>query len=83
MLEIRKFKAEKNEHNRTYYAVTGASDSYEAVQAVVKFKKCSSDLSKCPFSVLKGVIAPYTDELDGIWIAGEHKGGTPCFIVWR
>ena len=82
-MEIRKFKAENNKHNRTYYAVTGVNDSFEAVQAVAKLKKCSSDLSKCPFSVRKGVIAPYTDELDGVWIAGERKGGTPCFIVWR
>ena len=81
VMEIRVFKAENNKFNKTYYAVIGAKTEADAIYAVIKKKKAKKD-TFLEYSVRKGVIAPYTDKLDGLWYAKDHEG-LACRIVWK
>lgn len=81
-MEIRKFKAVNNEHNRTYYAVTGVKCWDEAVKSVIKKRKESSK-TYYDYLASNGVIAPYKDGLDGLWDARDRKSGKPCVMVWK
>lgn len=85
MVEIRVFKAEKNETNRSYYAVTGAKTEAEAIYRVIKMKKAKKQ-TFLDYNSYKGVIAPYVndkgEELDGLWPARENTG-TPCYVVYK
>ena len=47
-----------------------------------KFNKTSKKDTFLEYSVRKGVIAPYTDKLDGLWYAKDHEG-LACRIVWK
>lgn len=84
-MEIRVFKAENNKHNKTYYAVTGAETEAEAIYEVIKYKKASKS-SFLDFECRKGYIAPYKEELDGLFF-GKPKAfsivSERCHIVWK
>ena len=62
MVEIRVFKAEKNETNRSYYAVTGAKTEAEAIYRVIKMKKAKKQ-TFLDYNSYKGVIAPYVNDI--------------------
>ena len=85
MISIRVFKAENNKANKSYYAVIGAKTEAEAIYEVIKYKKASKS-SFLDFECRKGYIAPYKEELDGLFF-GKPKAfsivSERCHIVWK
>ena len=89
---VRVFKEEKG--RRRFYAVTGhrfvgTKGSIEMARAeVARFKKESAAQAK-KYRTAMGIIAPYTDELDGLWFEHELLNGCSklkgerCVIVYK
>lgn len=85
-MEIRAFKRlAKIGKRSTLYAVTGAIADYDAIMAVLKYKK-ESIRKYDEFFCTEGVIAPYKDEhgekWDGLYL-DESVKGKKCLIVSR
>ncbi len=85
-IKIRPFKRlEKGSHSSTLYAVTGAVADYDAIMAVLRYKK-ESVKHYDDFFCTDGIIAPYKDEngkkWDGLYLDEKVKG-KKCLIVSR
>lgn len=79
---VRVFKGLENK-KKTFYAVTGTRDFYEAMREVARYTKASYTKFSKDAKVAYGTIASYEKGIDGLWFISEDVPGEPCIIVGK